>query len=314
MVSQSTGRQDSPVNPWKGISDDSGNIEVSSSFLDTDHPACQLDIRLTRHKAAWINTQCVQQQLQELPLQVPTVGDNRNHLVADATSPLGFSLSSLGNSLAETSLSEDTVDSIGSASAHGSSKKTCDFSLTSTEKQVLLSGCCHQMSLPTGSKSSATSPHPEADSAFFKPSHLTASADEGAVQVNIRATSLNNFSPEAFVLPVDVEKENAHFYVADMIISAMEKMKCDILNQQHAESWRKEEASGSLGTDQTDSEVTFYTNIKQEPGSSTSSDSGYDDFIHHTPSAIASQLMSPESVAAFWHLSSKRLFHMAGTR
>lgn len=61
-----------------------------------------------------------------------------------------------------------------------------------------------------------------------------------------------------------------------MIISAMEKMKCNILSQQHTENWSIEEASGSLGNDQSDSEVTFYTNIKQESGSSTFSNSGYE--------------------------------------
>ncbi|KAM5277718.1 protein associated with UVRAG as autophagy enhancer isoform 8-T11 [Hipposideros larvatus] len=61
------------------------------------------------------------------------------------------------------------------------------------------------------------------------------------------------------------------------MISAMEKIKCDILSQQqHMENWSTEEAGGSLGNDQADSEGTFYTNIKQESGSSTSSDSGYE--------------------------------------
>lgn len=53
-------------------------------------------------------------------------------------------------------------------------------------------------------------------------------------------------------------------------------MKCDILSQQNTEHWRIEEASGLLGDDQADSEVTFSSNIKQESGSSTSSDSGYE--------------------------------------
>ena len=71
-------------------------------------------------------------------------------------------------------------------------------------------------------------------------------------------------------------QENAHFYVADMIISVIEKMKCNILSQQHTETWSVREASRSLGNDQVDSEVTFFSNIKQESGSSTSSDSGYE--------------------------------------
>nr|KAF6428403.1 rubicon like autophagy enhancer [Rousettus aegyptiacus] len=101
------------------------------------------------------------------------------------------------------------------------------------------------------------------------------SSAPGAVQFSGRSISLNSFSQETFVFPVDIEKENAHFYASDMIISVMENMKCDILSQQHMESWSTEEANGSLGKNQADSKMTFY-NIKQESGSSTSSDSGYE--------------------------------------
>ncbi|XP_012638146.2 protein associated with UVRAG as autophagy enhancer isoform X2 [Microcebus murinus] len=272
MVSQSTSRRDSPVDPWAGIGDDSSNILGLPSLLEPDQPPCQLDIRLTRHKAAWINPQCVQQELQDLASRVPAVGTIRKHFVADTASPLSPSPLAIGDSLAETALSEDTADPAGIASAQGLSEKS-DLSSTSTEEWLVLPGLSHLASLLKSSKILATSPYPEVDSAFFDPSHLTASADEGAVQVSGKTISLNSFSLEALELPVDVEKENAHFYVADMIISAMEKIKCNILSEQHTENWSKEEASGSRGIDQADSEVTFDTSIKQESGSATSSDS-----------------------------------------
>ncbi|XP_032960921.1 protein associated with UVRAG as autophagy enhancer isoform X3 [Rhinolophus ferrumequinum] len=213
MVSQSSGRQDSPVDPWERVSNYGGSIDGLPSLLDSDHPPCQSDIRATRHKAAWINPPCVQQQLQDLPLRVPTMGNSGSHFVGHAASPLGPSPSSLEDSMMGTISSKPTVGSMGSS---------------------------------------------------------------GAVKVSGRSSSLSSFSPEAFVLPVDVEKENAHFYAADLMISAIEKMKCNILSQQYMENWNTEEASGSLGNDQADSEVTFYTNITQESGSSTSSDSGYE--------------------------------------
>ena len=53
-------------------------------------------------------------------------------------------------------------------------------------------------------------------------------------------------------------------------------MKCNILSQQHTETWSTEEAGRSLGNSQADLEGTFYTHVKQESGSSTSSDSGYE--------------------------------------
>lgn len=277
MVSQSTVRQDSPEDPWEGITHYSGIIDGLPGLLNTDHPPCQLDIRLMRHKAAWINPQDVQQQLQDLQPQVPAARNSGTHFVTDAASPSGPSSSCVRDSLAETALSEATTDSIGSASPHGSREKSSSFSLSSTEVHMVHPGYSHRVSLPTSPRILVTSPYPETDSAFFEPSHLTSAAAEDAVQVSRRTISLNSFSPEVFVLPVDVEKENAHFHVADMIISAMEKMKCNILSQQQTENWSKEEASGLLGSDQPDSDVTFDTNIKQESGSSTSSYSGYEE-------------------------------------
>ncbi|XP_067568977.1 protein associated with UVRAG as autophagy enhancer isoform X1 [Pseudorca crassidens] len=275
MVSQSAGRQDSPVDPWEGISNDPGDIDGSPSLLDTDHLSCTSNIRFTRHRAAWINPQCVQQQLQDSPPQVPAVGNKESRVAWDAASPLGPSPLSLGDSVAETSLSKGTVDSMGSSSARGSAEKGGDFSLTSKEERAVLPGRCPWTPLFTSSKTDlAASPCREADDTFFKPSQLTASTDAGAIQVGGRTVSSNSFSPEAFVLPVDVEKENAHFYIADMIISVMENMKCSILSQQHTETWSTGEAGGSLGHEPADLEGMFYNHVKQESGSSTSSDSG----------------------------------------
>ncbi|XP_036313803.1 protein associated with UVRAG as autophagy enhancer isoform X2 [Pipistrellus kuhlii] len=272
MVSQSLGQQDFPVEPCGGVSDDSGDTDGLPSLLDTDCPSCPSDVRFTRHKAAWINPQAMQLQLRDLPLQVPTVRNIGSNSVGDTASPLGTSPLSLENSMVETSLWKDTAGSMDI-----SGKKSSDFSFNPVQEHAEPPGRSPWMSPFTSSKILTASLCPEADSACFKPSHLTASTDEGAVQINGRSILLNSFSPEAFMLPVDVEKENAHFYAADMIISAMEKMKCNILSQQHTENWSIEEAGGSLGNDQTDSEMTFYTNIKQESGSSTFSNSGYEE-------------------------------------
>lgn len=179
MVSQSTVRQDSPEDPWERITHYSGIIDGPPGLLNTDHPPCQLDIRLMRHKAAWINPQDVQQQLQDLQPQVPAAGNSGAHFVTDAASPSGPSSSCLRDSLAETTLSEATTDSIGSASPHGSREKSSSFSLSSTEGHMVRPGYSHQVSLPTSPRILVTSPYPETDSAFFEPSHLTSAAAEG---------------------------------------------------------------------------------------------------------------------------------------
>ncbi|XP_077872049.1 protein associated with UVRAG as autophagy enhancer [Ictidomys tridecemlineatus] len=189
MVSQSVGRRDSPADLWEGISHDTGS---SPSILDTDHRLCQVDIRVTRHKAAWINPLCVQQQMPDLPLQVPKVGTRGNHFVMDAASPLGPSPSSLGGPMAETSLSENSVAS------KGSGEKNSHF-FTSTEEPELFPAPSQRVSLLKSPEILASSPCPETDSAVFESSHLTASADEAlhaeALHFTLRVLHLRSELP-----------------------------------------------------------------------------------------------------------------------
>lgn len=276
MVSQFAGQRDSPVDPCEGISHDFGDTDGFPSLLDTDHSLYQLDVRLCRHKAAWINPLCAQEQpLQDLRSSSPAGQNSGTQFVVDTPSPLGLSSLTCGDSSTETPLSENTADP-SNTSAHGSGEKSGDFSLTREERRVLWRGSQHA-SLLKNPQTVSTSPSPQVSSACFESSHWTASADEDAVQNNRGSHSVNFFSAEkTFVLPVDVEKEDLHFYAADMVISVMEKMKCNLLSQRQPEIWGPEEASRSPGNDQTNAEATFYTHAKQELGSSSSSDSGYE--------------------------------------
>ncbi|KAL6039204.1 hypothetical protein STEG23_012228, partial [Scotinomys teguina] len=267
MVSLSIGRQDSPVTPCEGTSCAFEGTDGLPRLLDTDHPPCQIDRRLMRHKASWINPLCVEQ---DLCPQRPTVQNSGRHLVVDTLSPLGLSLLSHSDSLAEMPLSENTADALCSTVAHGSGDKNGDFSLATEEQEVYI----RHKSLLKNPRTVATSPSPKEDSARLESPHLTVSADDGAARSSRRNHSWNFFPLETFMLPIDVEKENVHFYAADMIISTLENMKCNLLSQQQPEIWSTEEASGSHGNDQIQAEVTFHTPAKQEPGSSTSSDSG----------------------------------------
>ncbi|XP_077014372.1 protein associated with UVRAG as autophagy enhancer [Tamandua tetradactyla] len=271
MGSQSTGQQDSPV---EEVSDNSGDLNGLHSLPDTDRAPCQSGIRFTSHRAAWINAPCVQLQLQSLPTEGPTAGTLGSQFPDGIASSVGPSRTPLRNSLMEAPFLEDTPDSVSTSSACGSHRKGQDFSLASTEDWAALP---RSSPLVKSSKIWATSPCPEVDSAFFKPTHPPVSTNKGAAPVSGRAVSLNSFTPEAFVLSVDVEKENAHFYVADRIISTMEKIKYNILSQQKTESWRAEGSANTLlENEQADCEETLNNNIKQGSGSSTSSDSGYE--------------------------------------
>ncbi|KFP76214.1 Uncharacterized protein KIAA0226-like, partial [Acanthisitta chloris] len=87
-------------------------------------------------------------------------------------------------------------------------------------------------------------------------------------------------------------QENAHFFVADMIIASLEKMKYNILSQQ-AESWGAEETSGSDGSYHTDSELSSYTGVKKSDSSVASSDSGYEGKLFNLESCSLLPVSSP---------------------
>nr|XP_004665929.2 protein associated with UVRAG as autophagy enhancer [Jaculus jaculus] len=318
MVSQFTGRQHSPVDPCDGISYDFEDAHDSPRLLDIDHCPCQLDIRLLRHKAAWVAPLCVQQPLQDLYLQRLTRQNSEDHLVVDAPYPLGSSSSSLGASLAETPLSEDTADSMHSISSQGSGKSNNDFSVTTEELEVPL-GYSQHVSLLRSPKAMATSPSSEVASACFESPHAAVSADEGVNQVNRRSKSLNSFSSETFVLPVDVEKENTHFHAADMMIAAMEEVKWHLLSQQQPDNRSTEEASRPPRSHPVHAEGSFHTHTKQEPGSFASSDSGYKGCtvlkvspVAETPASSVIKEASKCDLDGFFILESEKLNYITG--
>ena len=190
MVSQSSGRQDSPVDPWEGVSDDPGNTDGLPSLRDTEHPSCPSDIRFTRHRAAWINPPCAQQQLQDASPQVPAVGNRESHTASNTKSPLGTSPLSLGDSVVEASLPKGTTDSVGSSSARGTAGNGSDSSVTLKEERAGLPRRCPHTSLITSSKTVSGPPCPEDGRAFFKPSQLTASADTGNSSLDFHPSCL----------------------------------------------------------------------------------------------------------------------------
>ncbi|KAM4859908.1 protein associated with UVRAG as autophagy enhancer isoform 1-T4 [Thomomys bottae] len=296
MVSQCKDRRDSSVDSWKGVGCDSGDTEGWPSLLDSDHLPCQLDVRLRRNKASWLNSSCVQPPPLGWPSQGPTAQDTGKPLGAVADPHLSPSPASPGDFLTQVLLSDGTADSVSSTSAHGSREKESNFP-ASTDEQKVLPGPSQQLSVAIGPKSLASSPFPELGSAGFKSSSLLISSDKGTGQVNRRASSLNYFTMETFILPIDLDKENAHFHVADRIISAMEKLKWDMQIQLQTESGNMEEASPFLKNDQDGPEVTFCNPPKPKPRFSTFSESGCEDKAVYT--SATSQRMPLPGCAVF---------------
>ncbi|XP_020849403.1 protein associated with UVRAG as autophagy enhancer isoform X2 [Phascolarctos cinereus] len=280
MVSQAAGWWESPGESWKGSSDESEDTEEGLSQSSTALPLSQVDIRFTRHKAAWINLpQCAvsaEEQLPDSSTPVPVCENNKAHFkTSHRPFPLGCSPTPPGDSLTATLLLGDSIATKGSS--HTCSEETdVPLSLSSSEQPVKLPESLSPSAILTRSKIPAPSPFPVNGSASHRPLKLMTPTEEGTIPASRKALPLNSFSPEMMMLPADVEKENAHFYVADIIISAMETMKYNLLNQPPGESGEGLEMSGSLGSDQTDFERGFYIPEKQKSSSATSSDSGYE--------------------------------------
>ncbi|XP_043851936.1 protein associated with UVRAG as autophagy enhancer isoform X2 [Dromiciops gliroides] len=279
MVSQATGRQESLVHSWKGNSNESGDTEEGLSRSNTALPLGQVDIRFTRHKAAWINPQCTEEgqlQLSDLSTPVSVCENNKAHSITNHRPfSLGCSPIPPGDSLTETLLLGDSIDTMGN-SLTCSEEKDMPLSVSSSEQHVMLPESPTPLASLTRSKILALSPFPVDGSTSHQPLRLMTPTEEGTIPASRKVLPLNSFSPETLMLPADVEKENAHFYVADIIISAMETMKYNLLNQQQGEIWEGLEMSGSLGSDQGDFERGFYIPGKQNSSSATSSDSGYE--------------------------------------
>ncbi|XP_068919796.1 protein associated with UVRAG as autophagy enhancer [Petaurus breviceps papuanus] len=282
MVAQAAGRQECPVDSWKGSSDGPEDTEEGLSQFNTALPLSRVDIRLMRHKAAWINLpQCAvpaegQLQLLDLSTPVPVCESSKAPLVASHKPfPLGCSPTPPGDSFTATLLLGDSTATEGSSLTCLEETDT-HLSVSSPEQHVTLPESLSASVILPRSKIPAPSPFPVNSSTSHQCLKLTTPTEEGSIRASRKALPLNSFSPETLMLPADVEKENAHFYAADIIISAMETMKFNLLNQQPGESGERLEMSASLGSDQTDFERGFYVPEKQKSSSATSSDSGYE--------------------------------------
>ncbi|XP_069495161.1 protein associated with UVRAG as autophagy enhancer isoform X2 [Ambystoma mexicanum] len=96
----------------------------------------------------------------------------------------------------------------------------------------------------------------------------------------------SNSSQGLFRPTVDLEKENEHFFVSDLIIAAFEKMKCDLLSPA-LENRASEQRKLSLHLLQTDVETARCGRQKTQSESAASTDSGYEGsaVLQFTPTA-----------------------------
>ncbi|NWR57099.1 RUBCL protein, partial [Bucorvus abyssinicus] len=259
---------DSDMEQWEESSDDSDSAHHNAACTQTD-------IRFTRHRACWDNTRCDSSK----PLPDTVFCPHYSDRDPAASSLNGFSLSDLSplkrDCFTQVTLTGGTVTS---AIVHsGKEHYTCpeqDLTFTRFLSDSAAGKPADLLKYPD-----ALEPVPANNSDSNSPCGLSQSEPVNRTgstsPLNLSAIHLNRSLQDICMLPEDVEKENAHFFVADVIIASLEKMKCNILSQQ-AESWGVEETSGSDSSYHTDSELSSYPGVKKCDSSVASSDSGYE--------------------------------------
>ncbi|XP_074715748.1 protein associated with UVRAG as autophagy enhancer [Strix uralensis] len=264
---------DSDVEQWEESSDGDSHDDSDSAHHNS---ACtQTDIRFTRHRACWDNTCCDSSEPSLDTFFCPRYSDG----ASAACSLNGFTLSDTSplkrDCFTQVTLTGGTVTS---AVVHSGKER-----YTSPERDLafprFLSDSTVDKPVDLLKYHDALEPTPVSNSDSSSPGGLSQSEPlnptDSTSPLNINAIPLNRSLQDIYMLPEDVEKENAHFFVADMIIASLEKMKCNILSQQ-AESWGVEETSGSDGSYHTDLELSSYPGVKKSDSSAASSDSGYE--------------------------------------
>ncbi|XP_071407130.1 protein associated with UVRAG as autophagy enhancer isoform X1 [Pithys albifrons albifrons] len=264
---------DSDVEQWEESSAGDSRDDSDSDSAHHNAACTQTDIRFTRHRACWNNTD----------------SDSSKSLVDTFLCPHSSdgdpAASSLNGFLDMSPLKRDcftqvtlTGGTVTSAVVH-SGKEHYTFPERDLTLMRFLSDSTVGKPADTVQYPDALEPVPVSSNDNNSPSGLSQSAPvnptDSTSPLNISAIPLNRSLQDICMLPEDVEKENAHFFVADMIIASLEKMKCNILSQQ-AESWGLEETSGSDGSYHTDSELYSYPAVKKADSSVASSDSGYE--------------------------------------
>ncbi|XP_013803882.1 protein associated with UVRAG as autophagy enhancer isoform X1 [Apteryx mantelli] len=269
---------DSDLERWEESSDGDNNDDSDSGSPHHSAAYTQTDIRFTRHRVCWDNTQCDSSK----PLLDSLFCPHYSGRDLATSSLNGFTLSEVSplkqDCFTQVTLTGGTVTSAvvlaGKEHRNSFSPPEGDLAFTSflpdstVSKPIDPLKYCGALEPAPVSNSDCSSLH-----GFSQPEP---SDQPGSTSpLNISAVPLNRSLQDIFVLPEDVEKENAHFFVADMIIASLEKMKCNILSQQ-AESWGLEETSGSDGSYHTDLEFSSYPGVKKSDSSVASSDSGYE--------------------------------------
>ncbi|XP_030056362.1 protein associated with UVRAG as autophagy enhancer [Microcaecilia unicolor] len=276
---------ESDTERWEDSSDGDVNDCFDSDTDGTKSLGYVQDIRLTRNKASWDNTQNVPSESPPLG-SLPHLSLNQNSVTSrEKQSRLGTSPLLKCSGSMEKAWSGATCPSKISTPCKGLDTgvlKVSSLKGSALHFQLEQTVCAAGFKqLPATSaacigKSNTASPTAEENSSSLPHSQSCPSVQQAAVNdLPTETISASHPSHDVFQPTVDLQKENAHFFVADMLISAIEKMKSSVLCPP-VEHWRMDETSGSLYCLQTDPHTPCCPRPKTQSESAASTDSGYE--------------------------------------
>ncbi|XP_069061491.1 protein associated with UVRAG as autophagy enhancer isoform X1 [Pleurodeles waltl] len=255
----------------------------------------QTDIRFTRNRASWDNAPC--NSFAPLRRNSPV---NHRRLSKRRFTPTLNTFSRMRHSTLLKSHSftdEGFLASITSQVTSPSTDLEMAFgSFSSPDPPGLHFKMKHQSHISPFEKltappqgASPISPTPTQDTCTFQRRSQSFPTIQQAVDSgltpNIDTLTRSHSSQGLFRPTVDLEKENEHFYVADLIIAAFEKLKCNLTSPlpELVKVGRVE----SLCAFPTDVERRYYGRRKALSESAASTDSGYEGWaaLQHTPTS-----------------------------
>ncbi|MEE6471176.1 hypothetical protein FKM82_009202 [Ascaphus truei] len=273
--------QDSDAENWENNSSD-------GDLMDDFDPECipinicpLSDVRFSRNKASWDNTQ-TDFMPKDAPKDSPPKIKVTNAL--KDTTPLEFVTFPKHEGCTEVVLTGSEIISQVNLPLMGLQKETRRFSSPNLVGQNLTLNQNPRIStsgvltLPSSTEISDPELYTAQDGKSFKPRSLSYANIHQATEGGLISSNeaLSRSTEDLFEQTLNLEKENSHFIVSDLIISAVEKMKCSY-RRVRCEPWNPYDGNGDVWG-QTDHEDLSYPRQKNDSESATSVDSGYEGF------------------------------------
>ncbi|XP_018424935.1 PREDICTED: uncharacterized protein KIAA0226-like homolog [Nanorana parkeri] len=263
-----TDNQDSDMDNWEESSDDDSDSDpdCTQSVSFSHH-----DVRLTRHKASWDNSQS------DSPITFavePTTSSHKDPITSseDGDPEMGLSPFVKCDQCVEVILTGSKLDlpvnSLKDRRFSSPNLSTLHFNLNLNRHPHYPPSEENLMPLSAATLDTDTCPV-EDRKTFHRRSKSYSSIPKAEHSVTLSPASLHHTAEDLFEPAVNLEKENEHFLAADLFIAVVEKMK----SHWQYEQWKTEGGMYWMKRDQ--DELCFHRK-KANSESAVSVDSGYE--------------------------------------